>query len=803
MYLLTSHAFFNNQRQLSSSTMAAILRFSSLFLIIFLLHSAYVAKSESFIGVNYGQVADNLPPPSATVKLLQSTAIEKVRLYGVDPAIIKALSNSGIGIMIGASNGDIPAMASDPNFANNWINTNVIPFYPASNIILITVGNEVMFSGDRNLMSQLLPAMHNLQNALNSASLGGKIKVSTVHSMNVLRQSDPPSSGSFDPSFADLMKGLLEFNKATGSPFPINPYPFFAYRSDPRPETLAFCLFQPNSGRVDSGTKIKYTNMFDAQVDAVRSALNSAGFKDVEIVIAETGWPYKGDSNEVGPSIENARAYTGNLIAHLRSMVGTPLMPGKSVDTYLFALYDEDLKSGPTSERSFGLFKPDLTMTYDAGLSKTTQTPSTPKTPVTPSPKAMKAAWCVPKAGVSDAQLQTNLDYACGQGIDCSPIQPGGACFDPNTLASHATFAMNLLYQTAGRNPWNCDFSQTATLSSNNPNVITGAFTRVEVPKNRAIFFQNKITNCGRGSKTDKESEGDDANEERDDRCTKKRVVEKLFFGTDNYFEAEPHPRESQKRRRFKDTMSSYHSVQLTGKRSGTSDSGREFHRKWRIKATVRGHHRLCSSFPLSFRQRGILQSHSQLGLEKVYVRMCHSISNSHYMLLHLEFHSFGLGFMTSITFILLVGIFMSSWLGSSLLALGEWLIKKMPLVSYIYAASKQISAAISPDQSSNVFKEVAIIRHPRIGEYAFGFITSNVILRRNTGDEEFCCVYVPSNHLYLGDIFLVNSNDIMRPNLSVRECIEIVISGGMSIPKILTTEDASIPTIRIGNFAP
>ncbi|KAF2324567.1 hypothetical protein GH714_015317 [Hevea brasiliensis] len=68
-------------------------------------------------------------------------------------------------------------------------------------------------------------------------------------------------------------------------------------------------------------------------------------------------------SNEVGPSIENAKAYNGNLIAHLRSMVGTPLMPGKSVDTYLFALYDEDLKPGPGSERSFGLFKPDLTMT--------------------------------------------------------------------------------------------------------------------------------------------------------------------------------------------------------------------------------------------------------------------------------------------------------------------------------------------------------------------------------------------------------------------------------------------------------
>lgn len=108
-------------------------------------------------------------------------------------------------------------------------------------------------------------------------------------------------------------------------------------------------------------------------MDAVRAALNSMGFKGVEIVVAETGWPYKGDANEVGPSMDNAKAYTSNLIAHLRSMAGTPLMPGKSVDTYLFALYDEDLKPGPASERSFGLFKLDLTMNYDNGLSKTTQ----------------------------------------------------------------------------------------------------------------------------------------------------------------------------------------------------------------------------------------------------------------------------------------------------------------------------------------------------------------------------------------------------------------------------------------------
>jgi cell division protein FtsI/penicillin-binding protein 2 len=71
------------------------------------------------VNQNYGQVADNLRPPSATAKLLQSTSIQKVRLYGSDPAIIKALANTGIGIVIGASNGDISALASNPNFTKN------------------------------------------------------------------------------------------------------------------------------------------------------------------------------------------------------------------------------------------------------------------------------------------------------------------------------------------------------------------------------------------------------------------------------------------------------------------------------------------------------------------------------------------------------------------------------------------------------------------------------------------------------------------------------------------------------------
>ncbi|XP_010467346.1 PREDICTED: glucan endo-1,3-beta-glucosidase 7 [Camelina sativa] len=439
---------------------------SIFFPLLFILFFFPPSNAQSFIGVNYGLLADNLPSPSETAKLLQSTSIQKVRLYNADPSIIKSLAGTGIGIVIGVANGDLPSVASDLNVASQWISSNVLPFYPASNIILINVGNELLLSNDLNLVNQLLPAMQNIQNSLEAVSLGGKIKVSTVHAMTVLGNSEPPSAGSFALSYQAGLKGILQFLSDTGSPFAINPYPFFAYQSDPRPETLAFCLFQPNAGRVDSNTGIKYTNMFDAQVDAVHSALKSMGFEKLEVVVAETGWPSTGDSNEVGPSVENAKAYNGNLVAHLRSMVGTPLMPGKSIDTYIFALFDENLKPGPSFERSFGLFKPDLSMAYDIGLTKTTSSQTSQSPPLG---EATSMGWCVPKDDATEEQLQDSLDWVCGQGIDCGPIMPGGLCFEPNNLMSHTAYAMNLYFQKSPENPTDCDFSKTARITSNNP----------------------------------------------------------------------------------------------------------------------------------------------------------------------------------------------------------------------------------------------------------------------------------------------------------------------------------------------
>lgn len=64
-------------------------------------------------------------------------------------------------------------------------------------------------------------------------------------------------------------------------------------------------------------------------------------------------------------------------------------------------------------------------------------------------------------------------------------------------------------------------------------------------------------------------------------------------------------------------------------------------------------------------------------------------------------FHVFGLGFITSMLFIFATGVFTSSWMGSALVKLSEYIIRKVPLVKHIYSAAKQVSAAVSPDNSA------------------------------------------------------------------------------------------------------
>ncbi|KAM3279800.1 hypothetical protein ACQJBY_046898 [Aegilops geniculata] len=98
---------------------------------------------------------------------------------------------------------------------------------------------------------------------------------------------------------------------------------------------------------------------------------------------------------------------------------------------------------------------------------------TTVPTPTTVQPAAGagtgQSAWCVAKAGVTEAALQDGLDFACGMGgADCSALQPMGSCYNPNTIQAHASYAFNAYYQRSP-SPASCDFGGAGMLVATNP----------------------------------------------------------------------------------------------------------------------------------------------------------------------------------------------------------------------------------------------------------------------------------------------------------------------------------------------
>lgn len=337
------------------------------FLSVGLEDSKALAITGSTVGINYGQIADNLPPPAKVAELLKALKVTKVKLYDWNPAILKAFANSDVELVVGIGNGFVAGLM-DTQAALSWVTQNIQPYLSSTKVTGFSVGNEVYTGDDAALKANLVPAMRSIHTALVSLGLDSAIKISTAHSLSVLTSSYPPSAGAFDPAIMQLLREHLDFLAVTGAPFWINAYPFFAYKDNAGKISLDYALLKPNPGTDDPNTHLHYDNMLYAMVDAVYSALGAMGYGNLEVRISETGWPSKGDADELGASIQNAATYNRNLLQRLLKNQGTPMKPNSALQAYIFALFNEDLKNGPTSERNYGLFKPDESMVYNIGL---------------------------------------------------------------------------------------------------------------------------------------------------------------------------------------------------------------------------------------------------------------------------------------------------------------------------------------------------------------------------------------------------------------------------------------------------
>ena len=141
-----------------------------------------------------------------------------------------------------------------------------------------------------------------------------------------------------------------------------------------------------------------------------------------------------------------------------------------------------------------------------------------------------------------------------------------------------------------------------------------------------------------------------------------------------------------------------------------------------------------------------------------------------------------GLGFLTAIAVILMMGGIARNVAGRRVLVWGDTLLHRVPVFRLLYPSVKMLIDSFSPERR-NAFKAVVLVQHPREGAYAYGFVTSELIVETVDGKTEMVTVFIPTNNLYLGDIVVVPRADVIATGLTVEEGIRIILSAGTATP--------------------
>ena len=140
-----------------------------------------------------------------------------------------------------------------------------------------------------------------------------------------------------------------------------------------------------------------------------------------------------------------------------------------------------------------------------------------------------------------------------------------------------------------------------------------------------------------------------------------------------------------------------------------------------------------------------------------------------------------GLGLITTAVAVLLVGVVATNVIGRRLLQRVEHWLMLVPVFRTVYAPVKQLVLAFSPDNEYG-FKQVVLITDVG-GGYTMGFLTREFTLHTEAGPQSLVSVYVPTNHLYLGDVHVVARERVVFPDLTVEEGVRIFLTGGMAYP--------------------
>jgi uncharacterized membrane protein len=157
-----------------------------------------------------------------------------------------------------------------------------------------------------------------------------------------------------------------------------------------------------------------------------------------------------------------------------------------------------------------------------------------------------------------------------------------------------------------------------------------------------------------------------------------------------------------------------------------------------------------------------------------------------------------GLGIVTTALLVLFVGALATNVIGKRLLQRGESYLLRVPVFRTIYAPVKQLVVAFSPDNEYG-FKRVVMVEDRSRG-FVLGFLTKEFTVDRGQGPEPLIAVYVPTNHLYLGDVLILPRDRATYPDITVEQGIRIFLTGGMALSSRLRARrgDDRVESFRV-----
>jgi uncharacterized membrane protein len=147
--------------------------------------------------------------------------------------------------------------------------------------------------------------------------------------------------------------------------------------------------------------------------------------------------------------------------------------------------------------------------------------------------------------------------------------------------------------------------------------------------------------------------------------------------------------------------------------------------------------------------------------------------------------HVAGLGFISAVLIIFVVGIITTTVFGKKILDFFERFLLRIPIFKIIYLSVKQMVDAFAPDSKTG-FRQFVIAEYPRQGCYSFGFLTNECSVQTADSALRLKSIFIPTNHLYLGDIVLLEDKSIIFTQIPIEEGIKIVLSGGIATPEII-----------------